>query len=359
MRLVALNRRICTIVFRGVERIYYKMLVAQKYRQKNMDILRLRYFDDMNRFKAHSFYKAGGIFNPKVSFHDPENLSAIITMEYHRLEKGLSLSNRKDGSSQDVIPRLISAIELQLSTSGHSPEGAVGIKCLELYFKETPQELLKPETIIALDLYHSVKSKYHEYISTNLHGGYKVLSASDIISLRNKDNESFLTSRHSIRNYQQKEVETETIEDVIRIALSTPSVCNRQAWHVYAITDRLEIKGALAFQNGNRGFTDLIPLLFVVTSDLRRFVSVEERNQGWIDGGLFSMTLMLALHAKGIGSCPLNWSATRENDLGLRKCLNIPDHEFVIMLISAGYLPDEVRFTASQRRDVADVLTML
>jgi hypothetical protein len=48
----------------------------------------------------------------------------------------------------------------------------------------------------------------------------------------------------------------------------------------------------LSYQNGNSGFGHTVPALFVITSDMRIFEKSGERNQGWVDGGLFAMALV-------------------------------------------------------------------
>ncbi len=324
------------------------------------NFLRFRYLDDLRRFEKSAWLEANGIFNLKSKpFKDPENLAAIITMEYHRLEKGLALQNRKVGAGQDVVVRLLHAIQAQFKLQGASEEGAIGLRTLEVYLEETPRENLNAETIEHLSLLKQLKNNYCGAEALGMHGGYRDTTADEIRSYSGKAQVDFLRRRHSIRSYSEEAISAAIIHEITEIALSTPSVCNRQAWSVYALTKKELILKALAFQNGNRGFADGIPLLFVVAADLRRFVSVEERNQGWIDGGLFSMTLMLAIHAKGLGSCPLNWSATRENDRGLRKLLGIPEHEVVIMMISAGNLPTQFKVTASPRRSVTSILKIL
>lgn len=322
--------------------------------------LRSRYFDDLQRFERSAWLDTNGIFSLESKpFRDPENLAAIITMEYHRLEKGLALPNRRIGAGQDVVVRLLQAIHAQFKLQGASDEGAIGLRTLDVYLEETPRENLKAETLEHLSLLTQLKNNYSVAGALGECGGYRDTTADEIRSYSGKAQVDFIRRRHSIRSYSEEPISAAVIHEITEIALSTPSVCNRQAWSVYALTEKELILKALAFQNGNRGFADSIPLLFVVAADLRRFVSVEERNQGWIDGGLFSMTLMLAIHAKGLGSCPLNWSATRENDRGLRQLLGIPEHEVVIMMISAGNLPEKFKVTASPRRDVASILKIL
>ena len=150
----------------------------------------------------------------------------------------------------------------------------------------------------------------------------------------------------------------ELIERAVRMAQRTPSVCNRQPWKAYAFTDPEQRKNLLSFQNGNRGFGDGAAQLLVVTSDLQHFTSVGERYQGWIDGGLFAMSLVHALHALGLGACMLNWSVTRETDAAMRAAAGIPDSELVIMMVAVGHLPERLRVAFSARKPLSDVLVV-
>jgi nitroreductase len=93
-----------------------------------------------------------------------------------------------------------------------------------------------------------------------------------------------------------------------------------------------------------------------VTSDLRHFMNIGERNQGWIDGGMFSMQLLLALHAEGLGACPLNWSTDYKEDERFRAISVIPDHEIIMMFIAVGHLPDEFKIAQSARRPLSEIL---
>src|SRR3546814_8739546 len=83
-----------------------------------------------------------------------------------------------------------------------------------------------------------------------------------------------------------------------------------QASYVYCLQSREIIDRALSLQNGNRGFGHEIPCLLILCTDLSAFDTAGERYQHWIDGGMFSMSLVWALHALGYSSCCLNWSKT-------------------------------------------------
>jgi hypothetical protein len=87
----------------------------------------------------------------------------------------------------------------------------------------------------------------------------------------------------------------------------------------------------------------------VLSVDLRAFVFEHERNQVWVDGGMFAMSLVHGFHAQGIGSCCLNWSVGRRSDRKLREAVDLPSHESVVMLLAVGHLPESVVTTYSRR----------
>jgi nitroreductase len=151
-------------------------------------------------------------------------------------------------------------------------------------------------------------------------------------------------------------VNSEAIRSAVALALRSPSVCNRQSARVRYLTDRSLLEKVLTVQGGNRGFGHQIPGVLVVTSYLGVFRGARERNQCWIDGGLFAMSLLYALTYGGVGSCPLNWSSDAAQDKALRELLGLPRDEVVIMLIAVGHLPENYRVASSPRMVLEEVL---
>jgi nitroreductase len=167
---------------------------------------------------------------------------------------------------------------------------------------------------------------------------------------------TFLTSRHSVRDFDQRPVDRAVLEEAVRLAAYAPSVCNRQGYRAYLFDDREDIARILAMHDGSRGFAAKVPALFIVTFDLRAFEAPLERNQGWIDGGLFSMQLLLALHGLGLGAVPLNWSRRNQASDQLRQLAALPDHDNVVMLIAAGHPAEGYRVARSTRRPLSQIL---
>lgn len=167
----------------------------------------------------------------------------------------------------------------------------------------------------------------------------------------------FNASRHSCRHFAPSvPVENAQIEEVVRMALRSPSACNRQPARVYAVTDKSSVERCMELHNGSRGFQHLIPGLLIVAARMDVFTGPGERFESYIDGGLFSMSLMHALHHQQLGCVPLNWSVTPAQDRRLKALVGIPDSENIIMLLAIGHPAETFSIPQSARRELGEVL---
>lgn len=107
-------------------------------------------------------------------------------------------------------------------------------------------------------------------------------------------------------------------------------------------------KGVSGIRNINK--------LLVVTTDLDTFSGPGERNQCFIDGGIFLMSLVLSLSYVGLGSCILNWSVNFNKDILIRKLMKIGKSENIIAFVAVGHLPDKVKVALSIRRKVSEII---
>lgn len=314
------------------------------------------YDRDKRRFKTYAAILADGVYRPEVAhLSSQDSLAALIVMEYHRLEKTLSMPDPRAGAGQDAFVRCLLAVDEFVARFGYGYPIPHAAAVITNYLLGTPVDTLTEESKVALRMF-TEKHPPLRVLAGNGKGGAENLNRLAVDPTTGAYDDVFFTSRRSVRGFKAKTVDRALIASIVHNAIYTPSVCNRQEWRLHAIDNKEIIRQCLKFQNGNRGFSDKIPLLFVVTVNLQCFVSVEERNQGWIDGGMFAMCLLLALHAKQLGACALNWSATRENDDGLRALLGIAESEIIIMLIGAGHIADDARVAVSARRPVQDIL---
>ena len=119
----------------------------------------------------------------------------------------------------------------------------------------------------------------------------------------------------------------------------TGTACNRQATRrVHVYTDKKQIADILEVQGGVRGYATP-PRLLAITSDLRCWFGGHERNQGYVDAGLYAMELLLALEDQNLAACALNTMAFYKKSRKLRTACGIPDNEIFAMLIAVGPPP--------------------
>lgn len=168
--------------------------------------------------------------------------------------------------------------------------------------------------------------------------------------------EQLAVSRRSVRDYSSQPIPLGKVEAAIRVAALAPSACNRQPNRVSLLQSPEKIAAALQLQNGSRGFGHKIPMLAVLSVDQTGFFDGSERHQPYIDGGLFAMSLILALRSHDLSSCCLNWCVTPATDRQLHTLLGLPDNERVVMLLAIGYAPDDAMVPRSPRRALAQVL---
>ncbi|MBU3004339.1 nitroreductase family protein [Paraglaciecola arctica] len=298
----------------------------------------------------HALYDLGRFI--KYSSINAYNEDAIITwlmQDSHRIEKGLSLRNPKKGFGKDVLVRIFKNIQLAKNFDKNLMSESVdyAIFALDLYFDyhKDSLDLIAPKLVEAFQSLENKKnaiSSNSEHVSKDINeyfGDYKF--------------DDLCFDRASVRQFDlSKNISKEELEALIKPVIKTPSVCNRQHCKVKIITERNLVLDLLKLQNGNRGFTEDIPALAIVTSDISFFVKPEERNQAFVDGGMFAMSLLYSMQNKGFVACPLNWSANIKNDKALYKFNILENKESVIMFIAFGRPLNTILFAKSPRKSL-------
>lgn len=258
-----------------------------------------------------------------------------IYKSYHGVEKGLSLMEPRPNFGVDKIAYLMGKLA-EFSRRFDAAGVPAATSALQSYkaFNATHGVTNAPLNAFLAD---------QDDAGT---GGTKPVTRAEIDAIVAPVGHEFFWSRHSVRQYADTPVPMETVRQAVDMARKTPSVCNRQGARVHVFENAQQ---ALDWQPGNKGFGHLASRGLVVTADLQAFSGAGERNQAFVDGGMFAMSLLYALHAQGLGACPLAWSMRPKQDREMRRALGIPDNEAVIMMISVGHLPDELAVAKSHR----------
>src|ERR1700712_1352840 len=271
------------------------------------------YAYDRDRFLRHSSTRD---INP-----DPVALASFLTSAYHSLEKGLAMEVPRGGFGGRKIGPILAAIsELEsIGNGGVATRGARG--CIQSYVRfHDDRGLAMP-----IELEAELRRFAAPTGAARLPGGAITLTRQGIADATDFDYDTFIKTRYSVRHFTGESVNPEAVRDVVGQALKSPRVCNRESRRVHAAYDPDVRNHLLTFHHGNSGFGHKLGVVLVVTVDLREFDMIGERNQPWIDGGLFAMSLVYGFHASGLGTCMLNWSEDRDHDQVLRNAFDIPD----------------------------------
>ncbi|PMO57021.1 hypothetical protein BCT07_13470 [Vibrio breoganii] len=273
--------------------------------------------------------------------NDKIKLEGRICVLYHAIEKGLSLRESQKGFGKEKILKLLELTKKYKALQGDE-ELLVTCKNVLLAY------CARQEKNIDADLRQKIENSelFNMEFSEKVNGGVESLTPNelDFDLYRN-----FALTRKSVRNFNKDEIEYSDLEDAIEVSRYTPSVCNRQPWNSYIYTNSGEITEALSFQNGNRGFGEQVKGLIVVTGERKKFWHAIERNQVYVDGGMFSMSIVYALHAKNLSSCCLNLNMSARKEEALKSHLNIPASEALIMMIAVGKAATDAQVAVSSR----------
>lgn len=266
---------------------------------------------------------------------------------YHSLEKSLSFKNRNPKSGTRNLKTLFDILNRNKNDYGFQEK--IGLNVFDIFYTNLDQTQKEEMNLL--------RSRLPE---KQINGGGISVFKGDYVKKGKLENpEEFFLTRYTLRSFSDQEINDDDLKRAIKLAMKTPSACNRQAWHIYDLKEKPIIEKALNIQNGNKGFGDNLKRLLVLTGDMQAFTSHRERNQHWIDGGLFSMSLIWALHSLGIASCCLNWSQGVKNDLALRKILDIKKQHSIIMLLAIGYPDNDASLCYSARRPIEEIYTLV
>src|SRR5690606_27576594 len=106
--------------------------------------------------------------------------------------------------------------------------------------------------------------------------------------------------RRSVRWYLPKPVDLDLIRQAVNAASLAPSACNRQPFRFHVVNDPARAADIANCAMGTAGFADNLQCVIAVVGDLSSYPSERDRHVIYIDGGLASMQLMLALETLGL-----------------------------------------------------------
>ena len=150
-------------------------------------------------------------------------------------------------------------------------------------------------------------------------------------------------ARTSIRAFENKPVEAEKVEKMLRAAMAAPSAGNQRPWEFYVVEDPATL-AQLAACSPYAGCTKNAPMAFVACA----------RKQAWfpenipMDMSAAVENLLLEAVELGLGAVWLGIAPLEDRMTAAAQALNLPDSLEVFAVIPSGYptktIPQEDRF---------------
>jgi nitroreductase len=146
-----------------------------------------------------------------------------------------------------------------------------------------------------------------------------------------------IMSRRSIRKYEQRPVDPQTVEQLLRAAMAAPSAGNQQTWRFIVVTDRARLD-RLATTSPYAGMLEHSPLAIVVLGDTEN----EKHPDYWVEDCSAAMqNLLLAAHAIGLGAVWLGYHPNDDRKDRLREEFGLPDNIQPLGIASIGHPAEE------------------
>lgn len=142
--------------------------------------------------------------------------------------------------------------------------------------------------------------------------------------------------RISVRKYQDRPVEKEKIEDMLRAAMQAPSAVNQQPWEFYVITDKKMLE-ELSRVSPYAGMTKDAPCAIV--SAYRKDCRIPAYAE--IDMSIAMENLWLETDSLGLGGVWLGIAPVEERMQAVEKVVGLPENLRAFAIFPFGYPAEE------------------
>jgi nitroreductase len=296
-----------------------------------------------------------GIYSLVFKSNRFEHFEAEIILHYHAIEKGFLHFDTKHRFACNRIIALHNLLSKNVVVvNRHRSQINVAYALMCRYYEVHESVGVDISDYYTFSQYSAYVNLLHKIDSRELNGVKEYDRTTFYENVEGSNFFDFSYSRQSIRNFSGTQINVDVLHRVVNLANNAPSVCNRQASKVYLVSQKEVIDKLLLIQGGFTGFTQNVSQLLIVTNDIKFYYTVGERNQMFIDGGVYLLNLLYSLHYFKVANCPANWGKTITEDRLLRKLINIPYSERVICLIPIGVASETFRTTLSKRREATE-----
>ena len=163
-----------------------------------------------------------------------------------------------------------------------------------------------------------------------------------------------LAHRASGRAYDDRKVEEEKVEALLRAAMAAPTARDSRPWAFVVIKDR-NVLNAIADTLRNSKMAAKAQLAIAVCGDMTKAMEGEGRDFWIQDASAATENLLIAATAQGLGAVWTGIYPSAERTALVREILGLPEHIIPLNIIPIGYPAGE--FTPKDKWDPTNIHT--
>lgn len=304
-------------------------------------------------FFDHSFDREmKAVLSGKVKHINDANVEKanyyMLVRNVHRLEKGLSMQQRRDIFGKDFIVETLRCFDGVWDSKSDNKQMKWFFDVLENYFEVVAYG---DATI------DSCRERFNQIVTLEDQGSCKesrsIPYRRDASPKSNISYDEFLKlarQRRSVRWFLNKTVDRSLIDKAILLANLSPSACNRQPFEFRVFDDLDLIKKVVNIPMGTRGYGQTIPVFVVLVGNLDAYFHERDRHVIYIDGALAAMSFMFGLETLGLGSCAINWPDIELKELEMSQFLGLNKFQRPLMCIGLGHADPNGLVAYSEKR---------
>ena len=137
---------------------------------------------------------------------------------------------------------------------------------------------------------------------------------------------------------ENKTVEKEKIEKLLRAGMAAPTAMNKQPWHFVVVTDKGQLQ-KLSGANPYAAMAAKAPLAIVVCGDMKKAAEGDARELWVQDCSAATENILLAATGMGLGAVWTGTYPSKERCTDVAKVLGLPESLIPLNTIVIGY-PD-------------------
>lgn len=286
-----------------------------------------------------------------------QNKASSLLIATHRIEKSMCFKNQDTGRAYERVNKLLQIIDAMYRDKSYNKssdlmfafETALAVIQRFICFKEDfdpnsqNYKELKSNFEISSVAKYSTNNDYAGIRNVEFHG----IDKTEIYNL--------FHSRHSVRQFENTQIEEDKILRAVELAMTAPSACNRQPSRCYFFSDR-----KIAEKKDGKRNAYNAPYHIIITADCTAY-DYSEYNDWIVSASIFSGFLCLALHSVGVGTCFMRKELTFDDSYNLivRDICKIPPAERIIIELLVGNYPKQYDAPISRKKPIDEVLKIV